>query len=142
MPRVLVLVVSVLLTVSSAAAQPNSTQSPTILDGQSGIVGGVTGGIVTSGPFPGPVGQIQAGPALVTGRSTVRGRVVAANTGEPVRRATVRVSAPELRGQKLAQTDSDGRYEVRDLPAGRYSVRTYKVIAVPVLSVPTRRSDS
>ena len=39
-----------------------------------------------------------------------------------LRRAQVRVSAAELRVNRAATTDADGRYEVSNLPAGRYSI--------------------
>jgi protocatechuate 3,4-dioxygenase beta subunit len=60
-----------------------------------------------------------------TGRSTIRGRIVA-DDGEPLRRATVRINAPELRGMRTALTDADGRFEFRELPAGRYSIGASK----------------
>jgi len=39
-----------------------------------------------------------------------------------LRRATVRISANELRINRSVNTDADGRYEVTDLPAGRYNI--------------------
>ena len=65
------------------------------------------------------------------GRSTIRGRVLTADVGgQPVRRATVRVTAPELRVPRLVLTDADGRYEFSELPAGRYSVNASKTAFV------------
>jgi protocatechuate 3,4-dioxygenase beta subunit len=43
-----------------------------------------------------------------------------------MRRATVRVSAPEMRGTRTTLTDTDGRYEFHDLPAGRYAINASK----------------
>jgi hypothetical protein len=58
-----------------------------------------------------------------TGSATVRGRVVAGDTGRPLRRALIRLSAAELAGDpRTTTTNADGRYEVNDLPAGRYTV--------------------
>ena len=57
-----------------------------------------------------------------TGTGRIRGRVVAADTGAPLRRAQVRISAAELRVNRAATTDADGRYEFSELPAGRYTV--------------------
>src|SRR3954453_16675170 len=57
-----------------------------------------------------------------TGTSRIRGRIVAADTGQAIRRAVVRISAPELRETRPTSTDPDGRYEFRDLPGGRYNV--------------------
>jgi len=61
-----------------------------------------------------------------TGTSRIRGRVVASDTGQAVRRAVVRVSAAELRETRTASTDPEGRYEFRDLPAGRYTITASK----------------
>jgi len=47
-----------------------------------------------------------------------------------VRRATVRVTAAELRVPRLMLTDADGRYEFADLPAGRYSITASKLTFV------------
>jgi hypothetical protein len=57
-----------------------------------------------------------------TGDAKIRGRVVAADTGRPLRRVTVRISGGALRGSRTAATDVDGRYELTDLPAGSYIV--------------------
>jgi hypothetical protein len=57
-----------------------------------------------------------------TGTARIRGRVVAADNGTPLRRAQVRVTAFEVRVMRQATTDGEGRYEVVDLPAGRYSL--------------------
>jgi protocatechuate 3,4-dioxygenase beta subunit len=56
----------------------------------------------------------------------IRGRVVAADTGQPLRKAFVRVSSPDLREGRVASTDAEGRYEVKELPAGRYTLNATK----------------
>jgi hypothetical protein len=56
------------------------------------------------------------------GKSTLRGHVVAADSGLPLRKAQVRVSSAELRENRMTTTDGDGRYEFKELPAGRYNV--------------------
>jgi protocatechuate 3,4-dioxygenase beta subunit len=90
------------------------------------------------------------------GHSVLGGRVVAADSGQPVRRATVRIAAPELRLTRGTLTDSDGRYEFRDLAAGRYSVTVTKTPFVtwsygqtspagsgkPVVLTDTQRADN
>jgi protocatechuate 3,4-dioxygenase beta subunit len=56
------------------------------------------------------------------GTARIRGRVLAADTGQPLRKAQVRASAPDLRENRVTSTDADGRFELKELPAGRYTV--------------------
>jgi len=60
------------------------------------------------------------------GTAILRGYVVAADTGNPVRRAMVRVMASDGRGGGVTTTDAQGRFEVKDLPAGRYTLSATK----------------
>src|SRR5262245_12492572 len=53
------------------------------------------------------------------GTAIIRGRVVASDNGQPLRRAQVRIMGPELREGRLANTDAEGRYEIKEIPAGR-----------------------
>jgi hypothetical protein len=64
--------------------------------------------------------------AAKDGTAILRGRVVAADSGQALRKAQVRLFSPELREGRSASTDSEGRYEFRDLPAGRYTVSAGK----------------
>src|SRR5216683_1799984 len=58
-----------------------------------------------------------------TGTAVIRGRVFAADTGRPLRRARIMLTAPELGGEnRTTSTNAEGKYEVKDLPAGRYNV--------------------
>jgi hypothetical protein len=57
-----------------------------------------------------------------TGTARLRGRVVAADGGGPLRRAQVRIASPEARTARTTNTDADGRFEFAELPAGRYSI--------------------
>ena len=75
--------------------------------------------------FPGPGRQLKTG----TGR--IKGRLATADTGTPVRRAQVRISGPDIM-PKTAVTDSNGRYEFRDLPAGRFNINATKAGFVTV----------
>lgn len=59
------------------------------------------------------------------GTARIRGQVLASD-GQPLRRALVRVTAGEIRVTRAATTDAEGRFEVKDLPAGRYSVNASK----------------
>ncbi|HKT79174.1 MAG TPA: carboxypeptidase-like regulatory domain-containing protein, partial [Vicinamibacterales bacterium] len=54
------------------------------------------------------------------GSALVRGRIVEAGTGRPIRGATVAVYANSDRAEHGAITDAGGRYEVRGLTGGRY----------------------
>ena len=84
--------------------------------------------IQITGPGGGDMGPIQMlppGRQPKTGTSRLRGRVAAADTGSPVRRAQVRISGPDI-GTKTAMTDAQGRFEFRELPAGRFNVSVSK----------------
>ncbi len=60
------------------------------------------------------------------GTSIIRGRVVAADTGQPLRKAFVRASSPDIREGRVASTDAEGRYEIKELAAGRYTLNASK----------------
>jgi hypothetical protein len=57
------------------------------------------------------------------GTGIIRGRVTSTDSGRPLRRVQIRVSAAELTESRTVSTNSQGRYELRDLPAGRYTIR-------------------
>ena len=64
-----------------------------------------------------------AAPPATTGTASIRGRVLAADSNRPLRRAHVVLTAPELgRQNRDVTTDIDGRYEVTNLPAASYTV--------------------
>src|SRR5262245_520998 len=58
--------------------------------------------------------------------SIIRGHVVAADSGQPLRKAQVRIFSPELRENRLATADADGKYEFKEVKAGRYTVSASK----------------
>src|SRR5688572_2701341 len=65
--------------------------------------------------------------ATSTGTAKIGGIVTSADKSEqPVRRAIVRISAPELRGSREVATDDRGRFIFSGLPAGRYQVAVAK----------------
>lgn len=65
------------------------------------------------------------GRPLKTGTGRIKGRLVAADTGNPVRRAQVRLSSPDVM-PKSVTTDNDGRFEFKDLPAGAFTINASK----------------
>ena len=65
-------------------------------------------------------------PATRAGTGVIRGRVVRAGSGEPLRRVQVRVEewgTADLSGPAATMTDAEGRYELSQLPAGRYYLK-------------------
>src|SRR5579864_2737997 len=56
----------------------------------------------------------------VSGTAVISGTVVNAISGQPVRRAIVTTSASEGGLRVTSVTGDDGRFAVRDLPAGHY----------------------
>jgi protocatechuate 3,4-dioxygenase beta subunit len=61
-----------------------------------------------------------------TGTAIIRGHVVDASNGQPIRKAQVRALSPELRDNRLAVTDQSGAYEFKNLAAGRYTLSASK----------------
>ncbi len=62
----------------------------------------------------------------VVGTGMILGQVVSGDAGTPVRRARVNLSGAELRGQRSAVTDDEGRFVFTQLPAGRYTITSSK----------------
>ncbi len=90
-------------------------------------------------PGPGPGGRGGQGPLLPggrggrfggipprdnaqtpTGTAKLSGRVIAADTGTPIRRAQISINSRDAQFNRNVTTDSEGRYELAALPAGRY----------------------
>ena len=61
-----------------------------------------------------------------TGTARMRGIVVGGEAGLPLRRAVVRLFGEGLREGRVATTDADGRWELTELPAGRFSLSASK----------------
>ena len=77
-----------------------------------------------AGPGEFPM-MLPPGRSAKTGTGRLRGRITAADTGAIVRRAQVRISSQDI-GTKTAFTDAQGRYEFRELPAGRFNLSVSK----------------
>jgi carboxypeptidase family protein len=56
------------------------------------------------------------------GTASVKGRVTSSDSGRPLRRVQIRLSAPELTEPRSTSTNLQGAYEFADLPAGRYTI--------------------
>jgi len=58
------------------------------------------------------------------GTAIIRGRVVAGDTGRPLRRARITLSSAELgpEARRTVSTNLDGVFEVRELRAARYRI--------------------
>jgi hypothetical protein len=56
------------------------------------------------------------------GTASMKGKVVAADTGKPVRRVQVSLSSPDLTESRSMSTTAQGGFEFKDLPAGRYTI--------------------
>jgi hypothetical protein len=124
------------LAVAGVRAQDPGVPDP----GGAGGRGGRGGRFGGQGPQIDP-GQLPQGPGGLGGRfggplrdnapapkgtAKIIGRIVSADSGNPIRRAQVRVSAPDARTNRVVTTDNQGRYEVSDLPAARYRVMISK----------------
>ncbi len=108
MPRILthaILLVSALALATSVAAQGRG--------GRGGLGPGM------QRPARDQVRQPEA-----TGTGVIAGRVIAADTGRPVKRARVIVSSGGR--PRAASTDEQGRYRVTGLPAGSYTITATK----------------
>jgi hypothetical protein len=86
------------------------------------------GGRGGQGPLPGgPGGRGRLGgipprdnAEMPTGTAKISGRVIAADTGTAIRRAQININSRDANFNRVVATDSDGRYELTALPAGRY----------------------
>ena len=126
----LALTIAVALSPTVASAQATVEQTIQIMPS-----GGGAGGQIQ---FPGMMG----GPrTFKTGTGRIRGRVLASDGAGPIRRAQVRISGPEV-APKAALTDAEGRFEFRELPAGRFTLQAIKSGFVNVQYGQTRPFES
>ena len=80
----------------------------------------------TANPQQMPARPLRPGETPPKGTAVLKGQVIAAGTGAPVRRAQVRAFSSEGRGGGVTSTNNEGRWEIKDLPAGRYSISAMK----------------
>jgi uncharacterized protein (DUF2141 family) len=99
------------------------------------IATGIATVVLTSGLLAGslsgqggraPMSPARDTPQQATGTGVIAGAVRTAGTGAPVRRARVRLAAPELQGGRTVLTDDEGRFVFVALPAGRYTLSASK----------------
>lgn len=98
--------------ISPAAGQSSQAATP----GQTLQSGRVTA------QTPSPPRMPRAGELPPKGTARIHGQVVAAETGTPIRWAQVRATSLETRAGGVTSTDAEGLFEIKDLPAGRYTV--------------------
>ncbi|MGH9239277.1 MAG: MSCRAMM family protein [Vicinamibacterales bacterium] len=109
--------------------------SPSLLaqrQGGPGAAQGPSGGRGRQGAPPAPRDDDRERgrrPQVPAGTAVIRGRVVSATTGTAVRRASiVAVYVPErgVEAGRNTQTDDNGAFELRNLAAGRWTLRASK----------------
>ena len=103
--------------VAAQAGQAPGLPNPARLPARPGLPG--------TGPGAGaPPRNPSARKAPEKGTAVIRGKVVALDTGLPLRRANVRLFASGQ--QRMTLTDADGTFAFDQLAAGRYEVRASK----------------
>lgn len=95
--------------------------------------------LAPQGTLQPPQNQQQPPPA---GTATVRGHVTAADTGQPLRKAQVRIVAAEIRENRLATTDENGAYEFTDVRPARYTILASKGSYVTLSYGQSRATDT
>ena len=98
-------IVSIAAVLSAQAPGPGPLRPEPLPGGRGGRFGGIP---------PRDNAQIPSGTAQISGR------VAAADTGTPIRRARIAISSREVQFNRSATTDSEGRYTLEGLPPGRY----------------------
>jgi hypothetical protein len=103
------------------AQQPVTPGQPT-----PGVQPGQTATVPGTPPPRMPPRAARPGEDPQKGTAVLRGYVIAADTGAPLRRAMVRATSQDGRGGGVTTTDADGRFEIKELPGGRYSMSASK----------------
>jgi hypothetical protein len=76
--------------------------------------------IAQAGAAQGPPRDTSAPAAKGTG--LIKGKVVTAESGRPMRRVQINLSSPDLSEARSMSTTAQGTFEFKDLPAGRYTI--------------------
>jgi len=108
------------LALSARAASPPPPAGAAQVTVPGPLIDGFGGGLVEPG-LRAPARDRRPGEPR-EGTAVIRGHIVAADTGHPLRRVQVRAFAIGGEGHGLAQTDAQGRYVIERLPPGRYTV--------------------
>jgi carboxypeptidase family protein len=104
-----------------------------------GFVGQI--GQISPGTISAPPQQQQQAP-VTPGTATLRGHIFAADSGQPLRKAQVRIFAGEIRENRMATTDQNGAYEFKEVRAGRYTVSASKGSYVSISYGQQRPTDA
>src|SRR5688572_30433318 len=91
----------------------------------------IVSGSASQAQRPGPQQPARDTPAQrqdasETPAGLIAGRILAADTGRPVKGARVNLTASELPGGRAVLTDDQGLFRLGELPAGRYSLSVSK----------------
>ena len=87
----------------------------------------LTAGVQGPPPPPPPPMPAPRDPATVKkGTAVIKGHVLTAE-GRPLRRAQIRVAGDDPRDALSTTSGLEGEYELRELPAGRYTVQATRV---------------
>ena len=121
---------SVLLICAASAAAQTVTTFTTVPPGAAPQPPGQPGQPANSSEQPPP------------GTATLRGHVFAADSGQPLRKAQVRIFAGEIRENRMATTDANGSYEFTEVRAGRYTISASKGSYVNVSYGQQRPTDA
>ena len=68
----------------------------------------------------------QAPQQMPKGTASISGTVTSVQGGRPMRRATVRIQSASSPMSRTTSTDERGNFEIKDLPAGEFTVRASK----------------